>query len=181
MSDEVKGVLAQAGVPKPKVTPLPKKAKGAAAARLYHDKVVKELEKCNTPRDVIKVQSDTLAECVGIASEIYKEDPNPDNSYALAALRNAHGAAVTQLHKMTDPEELRKGVQDLFMKTFQDTARAMMLEIDKTKRNLAVRYPDDKSTIEDLFNRMINSIEPETQVLYEGLEKNLKKILEIKS
>ena len=54
------------------------------------------------------------------------------------------------------------------------------VEIDKTKREMIRLAPEHKSTLEDLFNRMLNAIQPETQNIYDNLQTNLKRTMGIK-
>lgn len=146
----------------------------------YRAKVDATLAGCSTKRDVLETEVDSLATCVALAAEIYKDAPIPDNAYQLSALTNAHNSALSQLEKMKDPQvilsDLEKHIRDMFTNMIQ----ALIGEIHKTKHEFNRTRPEDKATVEDQFSRMLDAIQPQTQVLYDGLQEKLKSILGIK-
>jgi len=142
--------------------------------------VLRKLSECKTHREMLELQVNSLSECVGVATAIWQGNPILDNSYQLSALTNAHRAALAQLEKMKDPVEILSGVENHIRGMFLEIVRAMALEMDKTKRELLILLPNEKPTLEDLFARMTNSIQPETQNIYNDLRMSLKKIMGIK-
>jgi len=147
----------------------------------FQDEVLAKIQSCKSYREMLEMQLTSLYECVALADAIWREKPVPDNSYQLTALTNARDKAQTQLDKMKDPEEMLSGIEDHIKIMFTAIIKALALEIDKTKRELLRIYPDDQSTVEDLFGRMMNSVQPETQNIYDDLRLILKKILGIRS
>lgn len=142
--------------------------------------VLRKLKDCKTHREMLELQVNSLSECVGVATAIWQSEPVLDNSYQLSALTNAHRAALAQLEKMRDPVETLSGVEDHIRGMFMEIVKAMALEMDKTKREIMLLLPEEKPTVDDLFARMTNSIQPETQNIYNDLRLSLKKILGIK-
>jgi hypothetical protein len=140
-----------------------------------------KLNQCSTHREVLELELNSLAECVGVATEIYKKSPIPDFAYQLAALSNAHKTALQQLEKMKDPKLIVTEIEGQIRFMFMDIIKAMAIEIDKTKKEMVRIAPDHKTTLEDLFGRMLNAIQPETQKIYDNLQTNLKKILGIRT
>jgi len=138
------------------------------------------LSQCSTHRDILEMEVNTLAECVGVATEIYKKYPVPDNAYQLAALSNAHKVTLHQLEKMKDPKLIVGDIEFQIRLMFMEIIKSMAIEIDKTKREMTRHAPEHKTTLEDLFGRMLNAIQPETQKIYDNLQSNLRKILGIK-
>jgi len=145
-----------------------------------HADVMKQLATCKTHREMLELEVNSLAECVGIARALFLENPMLDNSYQLTALINARKAALAQLEKMKDPEEMLSGIEQHIRGMFTDIVKAMASEMDKTRRELLLLLPDDKPTVDDLFDRMMNTIQPETQNIYNDLRLSLKKILGIR-
>jgi len=143
--------------------------------------VENRLNACTTHREILEMEVNSLAECVGVATEIYKKSPIPDFAYQLAALTNAHKTTLQQLEKMKDPKLIVNDIEFQIRNMFMDIIKAMALEIDKTKREMARLSPEHRTTLEDLFGRMLNAIQPETQNIYENLQKNLKHILGIRT
>ena len=139
-----------------------------------------KLNQCATHRDILELEINALAECVGVATEIYKKSPIPDFAYQLAALSNAHKTALQQLEKMKDPKLIVGDIEFQIRGMFLDIIKALAIEIDKTKREMTRITPEHKTTLDDLFGRMLNAIQPETQKIYENLQNNLKKILGIR-
>lgn len=144
------------------------------------DRVNQALKECKTQREALEMEVNSLAECVGIAIEIFKDKPVSDNSFQVTALVNAHKAALSQLEKMKDPEKILTDIEIHIRSMFTSIVKALAFEIDKTKRELVLRFPGEKATVEDMFARMMNSIQPETQNIYVDLRLALKKILGIK-
>lgn len=138
------------------------------------------LSACSTHREILELEVNSLAECVGVATEIYKKNPLPDYAYQLAALSNAHKTSLQQLEKMKDPKVIVGEIEFQIRNMFMDIIKSMALEIDKTKTEMVRLAPEHRTTLEDLFGRMLNAIQPETQNIYENLHKNLKKIVGIK-
>jgi len=138
------------------------------------------LSRCATNRDIIELEVTSLAECVGIATEIYRKNPVPDFAYQLASLSNAHKATLQQLEKMKDPKVMVGEIEFQIRNMFMGVVKAMAVEIDKTKREMVRLAPEHKNTLEDLFSRMLNAIQPETQNIYDNLQKNLKRTMGIK-
>ena len=142
--------------------------------------VENKLSQCSTHREILELELNSLAECVGVATEIYKKSPIPDFAYQLAALSNAHKTALQQLEKMKDPKLIVTEIEQQIRFMFMDVIKAMAIEMDKTKREMIRIAPDHKTTLEDLFGRMLNAIQPETQKIYDNLRNNLKKIVGIR-
>ena len=138
------------------------------------------LSACSTHREILELEVNSLAECVGVATEIYKKNPVPDYAYQLAALSNAHKTSLQQLEKMKDPKVMVGEIEFQIRNMFMDIIKSMALEIDKTKKEMVRLAPDHRTTLDDLFGRMLNAIQPETQNIYENLQKNLKRIIGIK-
>ena len=146
----------------------------------YRAKTIEIMSQSQTKRDFLGAAVDNLAECKSIATEIYKAMPTPDNAYQLAALANAYTNSLSVHEKMKDPIKIINDIEGQIKSMFTITIKALVLEIDKTKKELQKRYPNDRITIDDEFSRMIKSIAPETQGIYVDLHKNLKSILGIK-
>jgi len=142
--------------------------------------VENRLNACSTHREILELEVNSLAECVGVATEIYKKNPLPDYAYQLAALSNAHKTSLQQLEKMKDPKTMVGEIEFQIRNMFMDIIKSMALEIDKTKKEMIRITPEYKTTLDDLFGRMLNAIQPETQNIYESLQRNLKKILGIR-
>ena len=145
-----------------------------------HAEVISKLASCKTQREMLELEVNALAECVGIAKALFLSNPIPDNSYQLTALTNARKAALGQLEKMKDPQETLYDIEQHIRLMFTDIVKAMALDMDRAKRELLLLIPDEKPTVEDLFSRMMNSIQPETQNIYNDLRASLKKILGIR-
>jgi hypothetical protein len=133
-----------------------------------------------THRDMIEAEVTSLAECVGVATELYKKNPIPDFAFQLTSLTNAHKATLQQLEKMKDPKMMLQDIENQIRHMFTSIVKAFAIEIDKTKKEMVRVYPEQRTTIEDLMSRMLNAIQPSTQQIYNDLNKNLRKILGIK-
>ena len=133
-----------------------------------------------THRDMIEAEVTSLAECVGVATELYKKNPIPDFAFQLTSLTNAHKATLQQLEKMKDPKMMLQDIENQIRYMFTSIVKAFAIEIDKTKKEMVRVYPEQRTTIEDLMSRMLNAIQPSTQQIYNDLNKNLRKILGIK-
>jgi len=142
--------------------------------------VESKLGQCSTHREVLEMEINSLAECVGVATEIYKKSPVPDFAYQLAALSNAHKTTLQQLEKMKDPKIIVGEIEFQIRNMFMEIIKSMAIEIDKTKNEMARVAPEHRTTLDDLFGRMLNAIQPETQHLYDNLQKNLKRTLGIR-
>ena len=172
--------LGDSAPPVPSPMKILKGIKNPEALRVQED-VLAKLSQCKSHREMLELQLNGLYECCAIAEAIWREKPVPDNSYQYTALTNARDKAQTQLEKMKDPKEMLDGIEEQIKVMFFAIIKAMTQEIDKTKREFLRIHPEDKSTVEDLFNRMLNSIQPETQNIYDDLRLILKKILGIRS
>jgi hypothetical protein len=142
--------------------------------------VEERLSSCKTHREILESEVNSLAECVGVATEIYKKKPIPEFAFQLSSLINAHKATLQQLEKMKDPKAIVVDIENQIRTMFMAIIKAMALEIDKTKKEMVRTYPESRTTVDDLMARMLNAIQPETQQIYENLQKNLKKILGIR-
>lgn len=144
------------------------------------DKVNLKLSTCKTQREALEMEVNSLSECVALSIEIFNDKPVSDNSFQVTALVNAHKSALGQLEKMKDPEVILGDIEAHIRSMFTSIVKALAFEIDKTKKELLTRFPDEKATVEDLFLRMTNSIQPETQNIYGDMRQALKKILGIR-
>jgi len=142
--------------------------------------VEQKLANCSTHREMLEVEINSLAECVGVATELYKRRPVPDFAFQLASLSQAHKSSLQQLERMKDPKAIVGEIESQIRTMFMAIVKAMALEMDKTKKEMIRLNPESKNTVEDLFGRMLNSIQPETQNIYDDLQKNLKRILGIR-
>lgn len=138
------------------------------------------LDQFSTRREVLEHQVDTLAECMHIASEIYRTFPIPDNAYQLASLTNAHNSSLNLLEKSRDPKVMLREIEELIKKMFTLVAQSLTIEVSRTKIEMLKLYPNDKVTVDDLFLRMFAAVSPESQKLYDDLQASLRKILGIK-
>jgi len=138
------------------------------------------LAACKTHREILESEVNSLAECVGVAMELYKKNPVPDFAFQLSSLTNAHKTTLQQLEKMKDPKIIIQEIEGHIRTMFMSIIKAMALEIDKTKKEMVKIYPEQRLNIDDLFSRMLNGIQPETQHIYDDLNKNLKRVLGIK-
>ena len=146
----------------------------------YREKVAEAMAGCSSKRDVLEIEVDSLAECVALAAEIYKEEPVPDNAYQLSSLTNAHNSALSQLEKMKDPQVVMSDLETHIRRMFTGIIQSVVGEIHKTKQEFNRLYPGDKATVDDQFARMLEAAQPQTQVLYEELQKAIKTVLGIK-
>ena len=146
----------------------------------YRDAAQALIGQFQSRREALENEVDVLAECVAIASEIYRSFPIPDNAYQLSSLVNAHNSSLSLLEKSKDPKVIMKDIEVLVKGMFNTVARSLTLEIDKTKKEFTQRFPDEKASVDIAFNRMFASVAPETQNLYDGLQDGLKKVLGIK-
>lgn len=144
------------------------------------DRVTLALKDCKTQREALEMEVNSLSECVAMAIEIFKDKPVSDHSFQVTALVNAHKSALAQLEKMKDPEQILTDIEVHIRSMFTAIVKALAYEIDKTKREFILQFPDEKATVEDMFARMMNSIQPETQNIYVDLRMALKKILGIR-
>lgn len=172
----------------PAITPAVRKAKEMKVVGIdpellaeIQERVGQKLAKCGTHREILEVEVTDLAECIGVATEIYMKNPIPDFAFQLSTLLQTHKITLQQLEKMKDPKLILEDIESTIRIMFMTIIKAMAIEIDKIKNEMAKLLPDDQRiTVDDLFNRMLNAIQPETQNIYDDLQKNLKKILGIK-
>lgn len=144
------------------------------------DTVEQKLANYKTHREILEAEANSLAECVGVATELYKKNPVPDYAFQLSSLTNAHKAILQQLEKMKDPRVILQDIESQIRTMFMTIVKAFAIEIDKTKKEMIRVAPDHKTTIDDLIGRMLNAIQPETQNVYDDVNKNLKRILGIR-
>jgi len=142
-------------------------------------RVEKRLSTCGTHREILEVEVADLAECIGVATEIYMKNPMPDFAFQLSTLLQTHKAILQQLDKMKDPKAMLGEIELQIRSMFLAIIKAMAIEIDKIKNEMSRLFPDQKITVDDLFSRMLNAIQPETQNIYDDIQINLKKILGI--
>lgn len=159
---------------------LPSDLPNQALIQIYKQAVANKISQCSSRRDVLEMELESLSECVGIASEIFQRFPVPDNAYMLSALQNAKNSSLTQLEKMKDPKVVLAELEGQIKSMFTNLIRSLITEIDKTKKEFSRIHPDSKATIDDQFTRMIASLAPETNKLYDGLHQTLKNTLGIK-
>lgn len=133
-----------------------------------------------TRLDVLKEQTDSLGDCVSIASEIYKNMPIPDHAYQLSALASAFNASLSQVDKMQDPVDVLNQINEQVMTMFNRFLKDLALEIDRVRKEFKGQYPGRETHIDESFNRMLKTMSPNTQELYDGLQSELRKILGIK-
>lgn len=141
---------------------------------------LRTLSGCATDVEVLQHELKNLAECVAIATEIYKDKAVPDHAFQLSALSAAFNNTYSLLVKQKDPKIMSEELAGLIKGMFLKIVHALALEIDKTKKDLIARYPDDRATVEDHMVRMLESVQPETQRVFEGYENAVKKILGIR-
>lgn len=144
------------------------------------ENVEQKISTYKTHRELIEAEVTSLAECVAVATELYKKNPVPDFAFQLSSLTTAHKATLQQLEKMKDPKAILQDIENQIRNMFMLIVKAFAIEIDKTKKEMTKLYPDHKTTIEELMGRMLNSIQPESQQIYDDLTRNLKRILSIK-
>jgi len=138
------------------------------------------MEDCASRREVLEVEVDTLAECASLAAEIFKQSPVPDNAYQLTALTSAHNTAINQLEKLKDPTLVLGDLERLIRKMLVEVVQTLALEINKAKVDFTNLYPKDALTINEVFSRMLDAIQPQTSAMYDELHKSLKGILGLK-
>ena len=159
---------------------LPAEAPNTALIQQYRQQAAQIVAQATSRRGVLEAEVDSLGECVAMAAQIYQDHPIPDNAYQLAALTNAHNSALSQLEKMKDPKVILEECENHIKGMFTQVLKSLIVEIDKTKKELHRIYPTDKATVEDQFNRMLTAISPEAQKLYDTLHESLKKTLGIR-
>ena len=129
---------------------------------------------------MLRIQTDSLSECVQLAAEIYKNMPMPDHAYQLSALTTAYNSSLAQSEKMKDPELILESIENVIQDMFTSLLKSLAMEINKTQTEMQRLYPDSKIAIEDLMDRMLSAISPESQRLYEQLSTKLYKALGVK-
>jgi hypothetical protein len=133
-----------------------------------------------TPRQALEAEAAILSECLIIASDIYKIQPNLDNAYQITSLAQTHNQTLSLLNRIRDPRAQVVQIEILVKGFLTQVIRAMMLEMDRTKRDLIQRHPEEKTAIEDHFSRMVSAIQPETQRLYDGFYDSITSALGIR-
>ena len=146
----------------------------------YLNRIRLTLSAATTRREILEQEVSGLAECLGLAMEIYKEHPFPEFAMPVTSLTGAHNSALAQLERMKDPKELVSQIDSLIKVMFTSIIKSLVGEIDKAKKEFIKLHPEDKITIEDTFKRMMDSVQPETITIYQNLEDSLKNILGIK-
>lgn len=137
-------------------------------------------EEATSDLAMLRLQTDSLSECVQLAAEIYKNMPMPDHAYQLSALTTAYNSSLAQAEKMKDPELILDSIEDVIRDMFTSVLKSLAMEIQKTQTEMQRLYPDSRIAIEDLMNRMLSAISPESQRLYEELSIKLCKSLGVK-
>lgn len=129
---------------------------------------------------MLRIQTDSLSECAQMAAEIYKQMPMPDHAYQLSALTTAYNSSLAQAEKMKDPELILGSIEGVIEEMFTGLLKSFAAEINKTQSEMQRLYPDSKIAIEDLMDRMLAAISPESQRLYDQLHTKLSKALGVK-
>lgn len=142
--------------------------------------IIEQVRNCSTKREVLELQMNNMAECVAMAKAIYAEMPVPEHASALANLTKAYNDTFTRFEKSQDPVEMLIKMNKLFEGAFVDIMRSLVEQIHKTKSQMLELYPNQKSTLDDMFERMISAVGPESKERYNELWKDLKEILGVK-
>lgn len=129
---------------------------------------------------MLRLQTDSLSECVQMAAELYKNIPLPDNAYQLSALTTAYNSSLSQAEKMKDPEVIIEDLEDIIKEMFTSLLKSLAMEIKKTQTEMQRLYPEQRTAIEDLMDRMLSAIAPESQTLYDELYVKMCKALGVK-
>lgn len=137
-------------------------------------------EEATSDLAMLRIQTDSLSECVQMAAEIYKHMPMPDHAYQLSALTTAYNSSLAQAEKMKDPELILESIEGVIEEMFTSLLKSLAMEINKTKTQMQRLYPDSTVAIDDLMDRMLSAISPESQRLYEQLSTKLHKALGVK-
>lgn len=130
--------------------------------------------------DILKEQTDSLGDCVTIASQIYMNAPIPDHAYQLSALTSAFNASLSQVEKMQDPVTVYNKLNELMGTMFRDVVTKMSINIDRMRRDMGTKNPEMTHQLDANFQRMLKDISPDTQEAYDNLQSELRKILGIK-
>jgi hypothetical protein len=141
---------------------------------------IDELQGCNSDVDVLKYSLDKLSQCMAIATAYYRQKPVPDNAYQLAALTSSYNNTYALLEKQKDPVRVIEEISEHIKIAFMKILHAMALAINTTKGELLSKYPDDRSTVEDSFGRMLEAIQPQSQGVFDDLESFLRATLGVK-
>lgn len=142
--------------------------------------IASALMAAENPRQALEAEAAILSECLAIASDMYKLNPTLDHAYQITSLAQTHNQTLSLLGRIKDPRAQVHQIENLVKGCLTQVIRAMMLEMDRTKKDLISRYPDEKTTIEDHFSRMISAIQPETQRLYDGFYDSITSALGIR-
>lgn len=130
--------------------------------------------------DILKEQTDSLGDCVTIASQIYMNAPIPDHAYQLSALTSAFNASLSQVEKMQDPVTVYNQINELMSTMFRDVVTKMANNIDRMRKDMGNKNPEMVYQINANFERMLKDISPEVEENYEHLQSELRKILGIR-
>lgn len=144
------------------------------------DEIKQRVANASTHREILEQEAFNLAECVGIATAIYQQLPTSDNASQVATLAQAHKSHLQQLEKMKDPEVQLLELQKLLQNMVQSLGKSLSNEIDKTRRGLVQRYPQEASSIEEYFKRMMDAIAPESTKLFDDVHVKIKMALGMK-
>ena len=142
--------------------------------------LIEQVKNCSTKREVLELQMQNMAECVMMAKAIYAEMPIPENASALSNLTKAYNDTYTKFEKSQDPVDMLIKMNKLFEQSFMGIMRSLVEQIHKTKEQMLEMYPNQKSTLDDMFERMISAVGPESKERYDELWKDLKEILGVK-
>lgn len=143
--------------------------------------IIKERRKESLSRvDILKDQTDSLGDCVTIASQIYINAPIPDHAYQLSALTSAFNASLSQVEKMQDPVTMYNQLNELMATMFTDVMSKMSINIERIRRDMINKNPDVVHQLNANFERMLKDMSPETQSSYDNLQSELRKILGVK-
>lgn len=133
-----------------------------------------------TRLDVLKEQTDSLGNCVTIASHIYQNSPIPDHAYQLTALASAFNASLSQVDKMQDPLNTYNELNALMATMFTEVIKKIVINIDRIRKDLSSKNPDVAKQIQESFERMLKDISPDTEASYEQMQHEIRKILGIR-
>lgn len=133
-----------------------------------------------TRLDILKEQTDSLGNCVTIASHIYQNSPIPDHAYQLTALASAFNASLAQVDKMQDPLNVYNELNSLMATMFTEVIKKMVINIDRIRKDLSSKNPEVAKQIQENFERMLKDISPDTEASYEQMQHEIRKILGIR-
>lgn len=130
--------------------------------------------------DILKEQTDSLGDCVTIASQIYLNAPIPDHAYQLSALTSAFNASLSQVEKMQDPATTYEQLNELMASMFRDVVTKIATNMDRMRKDMGAKNPEMSHQINANFERLLKDISPEVEENYERLQSEIRKILGIR-